>query len=118
MYERRNERPISRDKFRLRVFMHVLVALGVVAGSILIGMIGFVLFEGMPWSRGALNATTLISGLGLAEVPETPIAQIYTSLFALYAGFVFVAASGIVIAPIAHRILHKFHWADDPSRFD
>lgn len=110
MYERRNEPPISASRFRLRVLVHVLAALCLFLGSVLVGAVGFVLFEGMDWARGALNATTLISGLGVAEMPQTPGAKLFASLFALYSGFVFVAMSGIVIAPILHRLLHFFHW--------
>ncbi|RNF33346.1 hypothetical protein A7A09_016380 [Paracoccus methylarcula] len=109
MYERRNEPPISASRFRLRVFIHVLAALCLFIGSVLVGAAGFVLFEGMDWPRGTLNATTLISGLGVAEMPQTPGAKLFASLFALYSGFVFVAMSGIVIAPILHRLLHFFH---------
>ena len=113
MYERRSQPLISVAKFRIRLIFHALLALGVVAGSILLGMLGFVLFEGMGWERGLLNAATLISGLGLAEIPETATAQLFASLFALYAGFAFVTATGIVVAPIIHRLLHHFHWEQD-----
>lgn len=113
MYERRNEPPISASRFRLRVFGHVLAAFCLFLGSVLIGAVGFVLFEGMDWGRGTLNATTLISGLGVAEMPQAPGAKLFASLFALYSGFVFVAMSGIMIAPILHRLLHFFHWAGE-----
>lgn len=31
-------------------------------------------------------------------------------LYALYAGLVFLVATGIVLAPAFHRRRHKFHW--------
>jgi hypothetical protein len=118
MYEHRNERPISASRFRRRVLRHVLVALGLLVGSILVGAAGFIVLEGMDWPIAALHATTLVSGLGMVEMPGTPGAKFFASLFALYSGFVFVAMSGIVIAPIAHRILHYFHWAADAAEID
>ena len=30
-------------------------------------------------------------------------------LYALYAGLVFVAVAAIVLAPVVHRVLHRFH---------
>jgi hypothetical protein len=33
--------------------------------------------------------------------------------FALYAGLVFLLVAGIVLAPVAHRVLHHFHAADE-----
>ncbi|WP_163266398.1 hypothetical protein [Chelativorans alearense] len=110
MYERRSEPLIPFSRFRRRVFLHVLAALCLLVGSILIGAIGFVVLERMDWDLAALHATTLVSGLGLAEIPKTPGAKLFASLFALYSGFVFVAMSGIIIAPVAHRMLHYFHW--------
>jgi len=112
MYERYNQAPASGKKFRLRLALHALAALALCLASIAAGAIGFVVLEGMDWSRGLLNATMLISGLGPAEVPETTEAKIFASIFSLYAGFVFVAMSGILIAPVAHRLLHYFHWDD------
>lgn len=112
MYERYNQAPVSRRRFRLRLALHAFAALALCLASIAAGAAGFVFLEGMDWSRGLLNATMIISGLGPAEVPETTQAKIFASVFSLYAGFVFVAMSGILIAPIAHRLLHYFHWDD------
>lgn len=118
MYERRSEPPIPLSRFRRRVFLHVLVALCLLVVSILIGAIGFVLLERMDWELSVLHATILVSGLGLVEIPKTPGAKLFASFFALYSGFVFVATSGIIVAPIAHRILHYFHWEEGNPKSD
>ncbi len=76
--------------------------------SIAVGTVGHVYFEGMPWQKALLSSCFLLSGLGLAVFPETASGQLFAGIFALYAGFVFIAISGIVIAPILHRFLHKF----------
>ena len=36
-------------------------------------------------------------------------AMLFAGLFALYAGLVFVACATLVIAPLLHRLLHRFH---------
>nr|WP_319249074.1 hypothetical protein [uncultured Celeribacter sp.] len=115
MYESRSTPPISPARFRKRLFLHVLVAGAVVLGSAGLGTLGYVGLEGMSWQRALLNATIQLSGLGLAEVPGTGHGQIFASLFALYSGFVFLAVSSIVVAPILHRLLHKFHYAETDS---
>jgi hypothetical protein len=38
---------------------------------------------------------------------------VFAGLYALYAGLVFLVASGLVFAPIVHRVLHRFHWERD-----
>jgi hypothetical protein len=81
--------------------------------SIAVGTFGHVYFEGMPWPQAFLSSCLLLSGLGLAIFPETKSGQFFASLFALYAGFVFIAISGIILAPILHRFLHRFNWVSD-----
>ncbi|MEO5672940.1 MAG: hypothetical protein ABIR26_19800, partial [Ramlibacter sp.] len=60
-----------------------------------------------------LNSTMLLSGMGPVNPPQTDGGKVFAGLFALYAGPVFLVTAGLVIAPVAHRILHKFHWQQD-----
>jgi membrane protein YdbS with pleckstrin-like domain len=117
MYEHRDHPPISARSFRARLVRHALFALLILLLSIAVGTVGHVYYEGMPWHKALLNTCFLLSGFGLAVFPESMSGQLFAGLFALYAGFVFIAISGIVIAPILHRFLHKFHWGgkDDLS---
>lgn len=112
MYENRNQPPISRRLFRRRMAVHVLVAMALFFGTIAIGTLGFVTLEGVDWLHGMVNSTMLVSGLGAAEMPQRTGGRLFASLYALWSGFVFVAMSGIVIAPILHRLLHLFHAED------
>ena len=52
----------------------------------------------------------LIGGMGPVDPPKTNGGKVFAGLYALYAGLVFLAAAGLVLAPILHRLLHKFHW--------
>jgi len=36
-------------------------------------------------------------------------AKIFAACYALYAGIVFLVKAGILIAPLFHRFLHRFH---------
>jgi hypothetical protein len=36
-------------------------------------------------------------------------AKIFAGCYALYAGVVFIATASILVAPVAHRLLHTFH---------
>jgi hypothetical protein len=56
-----------------------------------------------------LNSAMLLGGMGpVGEIRSTP-GKLFAAAFALYAGLVFLAAGAIVLAPILHRGLHKFH---------
>lgn len=86
-----------------------------VTGSMIAGTIGYRYFEGLPWRDAFLHAAVLLGGMGLVQIPQTPGGKVFAGVFALYAGVAFVAAIGIVLAPVVHRVLHRFHW-DDTSR--
>jgi hypothetical protein len=37
--------------------------------------------------------------------------KIFAGVYALLSGLVFVAVVSIMITPVVHRILHRFHWS-------
>ena len=39
-------------------------------------------------------------------------------LHALFSGLAFVALAGFLIAPFAHRVLHRFHYESDEDEKD
>jgi len=92
---------------------HFAVATALVLGSLLIGMAGYAHYEGLAWRDAFLNAAMLLGGMGPVEAPRTEGGKLFAGLYALYAGLVFLVAVGIVLAPVVHRLLHKFHWDAD-----
>ena len=113
MYESRRHRPLPRPRFIRRMLRHFAVATALVLGSLLIGMAGYAHYEGLAWRDAFLNAAMLLGGMGPVEVPRTEGGKLFAGLYALYAGLVFLVAVGIVLAPVVHRLLHKFHWDAD-----
>jgi hypothetical protein len=39
----------------------------------------------------------------------TSAGKLFASFYALFAGIAFLATVGILIAPVAHRLLHRLH---------
>ena len=113
MYEHRRSRPIPRALFVYRLLRHAAVASLVLAGSLIAGMGGYEYYEGLGWRDAFLNAAMLLGGMGPVEAPQTPGGKLFAGLYALYAGLVFLVVGGIVLAPVAHRLLHRFHWEED-----
>ncbi len=95
--------------------VHFVVAWGLVAVSLLVGMVGYAHFEGLHWRDAFLNAAMLLGGMGPVETPATPGGKLFAGLYALYAGLVFLVTGAILLSPVVHRILHKFHWGADRS---
>lgn len=110
MYEHRRQRPISPDEFLQRLLRHFAVALLFAAGSLFAGMAGYVHFERMSWLDAFLNASMLLGGMGPVQVPLTPAGKLFAVLYALYSGVGFLIAAGILLVPVMHRLLHRFHW--------
>lgn len=110
MYERRHETPLSRADFLARLVRHVLAALAMVAASLAAGMAGYAGFEGLSPVDAFLNAAMLLGGMGPVNAPATTAGKLFAGVYALYAGLVFLVAAAVVITPVAHRVLHTFHW--------
>ncbi|HET7298521.1 MAG TPA: hypothetical protein VFI89_07385 [Burkholderiales bacterium] len=113
-YERRGERPLSRKAFLRRLLKHVAAAGLVVLASLACGMAGYAHFEGLGWLDAFLNAAMLLGGMGPVESPSTAMGKLFAGVYALYSGLVFLVLAGIILAPVVHRILHRFHWDGGP----
>jgi hypothetical protein len=96
------------------MLLHFLVAFAFLGLSVIGGMFGYIYFEpDVPSKRDAfLNISMLLGGMGPTHIPTYPGGKVFAGLFALYAGLIFVVATGIVLAPILHRLMHVFHWEE------
>ncbi len=84
----------------------ILVALG-------IGILGYHFLEGLSWINSLLNASMILGGMGPVNPLQTTAGKLFASFYALFSGVVFIAAMGVLAAPIFHRFLHHFHLADE-----
>jgi hypothetical protein len=111
-YEPRHIQPISTRRFLMRMLLHGGAAFILVTASIAVGMAGYEHYEQLEWRDAFLNASMLLGGMGPVESPHTPHGKIFAGCFALYAGLVFIVSAGVILAPLVHRIIHWFHWAE------
>jgi hypothetical protein len=120
MYEHRNEPLLSHVDFRLRLLRHSLLAFGLIAGSLFVGVAGYHFFEGLSWIDSLVNASMLLGGMGPVNPLHTTAGKLFASFYALYAGMVFLIIAGLMFAPLFHRFLHHFHLeeSDDDSKKD
>ena len=113
MYESHKHPPLPRAQFLRRFAMHVAAAAGLLAGSLLVGMAGYIHFEALPWRDAFLNAAMLLGGMGPVDAPRTDGGKMFAGIYALYAGLAFIVTAGVMLAPVLHRLLHNFHWSQD-----
>lgn len=114
MYEPRHKKPLPRGAFISRLLVHLAIALGLLTFSLAMGMAGYVWFEGLSRVDAFLNAAMLLGGMGPVNAPITQGGKLFAGFYALYAGLIFIVTAALILTPVAHRILHKFHW---DSRF-
>jgi hypothetical protein len=81
-----------------------------VAASVLIGLVGYHWIAGFTWIDSFLNACMLLGGMGPVGELNGAGAKIFAGIFALYSGLVFLIAAGLLLAPVFHRVIHRFHW--------
>ncbi len=110
MYERHHIPPLPLGRFLRRMAVHFCVALSVIVASLLAGMLGYRHFEQMPWRDAFLNASMILGGMGPVETKLSEPGKLFAGLYALYSGLAFIAVIGILLAPVVHRVLHRFHW--------
>jgi len=76
-------------------------------------MWGYMHFERLRLLDAFLNAAMLLGGMGPIEQPQTDGGKLFAGIYALYAGLVVLAVAGIILAPMMHRFLHRFHLEED-----
>lgn len=109
MYEHRTEPLILRGEFMLRLFRSLTVAVALILVSLLIGIIGYHITENFSLIDSFLNAAMLLGGMGPVDAPKTFEGKLFAGVYALYCGLLVIFVAGVILAPIAHRILHKLH---------
>jgi predicted DNA repair protein MutK len=113
MYERIGDKLLPWPDFFMRMLLSALVAFGIVAVALLAGILGYHSIAHLRWIDSLLNASMILTGMGPVDPMTSTAAKLFASGYALFSGVVFLSAVGIVIAPIFHRLLHKFHLDDD-----
>jgi hypothetical protein len=109
MYERRSHPLLSRAKFARRVARHLLLALFLVGVALGIGVVGYHYIGDLSWIDSLLNASMILGGMGPVDPLHSDAAKLFASFYALFSGLAFIGIASLMIAPFAHRLLHRFH---------
>ena len=109
IYEHYRQPLISRTAFFLRILLHVGIAVGIVVASLALGIIGYHIFEGLSWIDSTVNAAMILGGMGPVNQLYTNAGKLFAAFYALFSGIVFLVAVAVMLAPVAHRLLHRFH---------
>jgi hypothetical protein len=92
-----------------RLRARILIALGFISGALFLGILGYRSFEGMSWLDAFLNASMILGGMGPVSQLQTSGGKFFAGCYAIFSGVVFISTAAVVLGPIAHRFLHRFH---------
>ena len=101
--------PFWPRTFYHRVLRALGLAGGVIAFSLCLGILGYHFIAGFNWVDSLLNAAMILSSMGPVDTLNSDAAKLFASAYALFSGVVFITATGILLAPMFHRVLHRFH---------
>ena len=83
--------------------------MGLTLAGLAIGMAGYAFFEGMSFADAYVNAAMILSGMGPVQELKTTAGKFFAGSYAIFSGLIIVLAAGFILAPIFHRVLHRFH---------
>lgn len=112
-FEKRGERLATRTEFAGRLGLSLVAACVLIGASLALGMTGYIWTEGMDVVDAFANAAMILSGMGPLQPLTTDAGKIFAGLYAIFSGLALVLVSGIILAPVAHRVLHSLHVPDE-----
>lgn len=111
-YEKKNESLISSNSYAKRIAISILVAFFILIFFWGIGILGYHYIGKIKWIDSIHNSAMILGGMGPVVEIKTNAGKIFSSIYALICGIVFITNIGIILAPVAHRISHRLHLED------
>jgi hypothetical protein len=111
--ETRHQRFAPAHVFVKRVLYSLALACGVLFIGLSVGVIGYHYFAQLPWVDALLNSAMILTGMGPVDRLPSDSAKLFASTYALFSGLLFITVIAVVLSPLLHRFLHKFHLDDN-----
>jgi hypothetical protein len=109
MFEHKSQPLAPRERFLIRLARHFCWTLLIVGFSLAMGSCGYHFIAGLDWIDSFHNASMILTGMGpLNPMPSVP-AKLFSSFYALYSGVAFLTMVATLLAPVAHRFMHRLH---------
>jgi hypothetical protein len=112
-FEKKTQPLAERAHFLLRLSMYGLISGTMIAVSLGIGILGYRWFGKLTWIDALLNASMILTGMGPVNTMATTAGKLFASSYALFSGVVFLSATAVILTPVFHRIMHRFHLAEE-----
>ena len=113
MYEHHKQPLLTRAAFLRRLAGHVLVAFVMIVVSLGVGVVGYHWLGRLGWVDAIENAAMILGGMGPTSPLVSNAAKLFAAGYALFSGIIFLFTVGVMLAPVIHRMMHRFHVAEE-----
>jgi len=96
----------------------IFLAFLIVSASLFMGVLGYRYTDDMPWIDALLNASMILGGMGPVGELHNWESKLFASFYALYSCFLVLGLIGILMTPVMHRVLHRFHAERERNKRD
>jgi hypothetical protein len=112
-FERRHDKLAPISIYVQRIVASLGLASLLILVGLSVGIIGYHFIAGFNFVDSLLEASMILGGMGPVRELPNDSAKVFASIYALFSGVIFIALMGIILSPIAHRVMHKFHIDDE-----
>ena len=114
-FERSHEPLLPLERFWGRLLRGVLWGTAFIGVSLMIGVAGYHWLGRLGWVDSILNASMILGGMGPVDTLTSNAAKLFASAYALFSGVALLTSVGVLLAPVLHRLMHRFHIATDDA---
>jgi len=108
-FERRKDKLAPVSIYVQRIAASLAIAIGLMLVALAVGVVGYHLIAGFNFVDSLLEASMILGGMGPVRELPNDASKTFASIYALFSGVIFIALMGIILSPVAHRVMHKFH---------
>ena len=99
---------LMNDRLYHKIFNGAIIMILIITVSLGIGMLGYYYFLKLSWIDSFLNASMILTGMGPLDEAQTDAGKLFSGIYALYSGIIFLSAIAVFIYPIIQKIGKKF----------
>jgi hypothetical protein len=108
-FESRTDKLAPFSIYVQRIIASLALAVVLILIALSVGLFGYHFIAGFNSVDSLLEASMILGGMGPVRELPNDASKIFASIYALFSGVIFIALMGIILSPIAHRVMHKFH---------
>ena len=113
MFEHKSQPLLPTRAYAHRLLRSAVAGLALFVPSLGVGMLGYHALEGLPWIDAFVDSAMLLGGMGPVHEPATDAGKLFAGTYAIYCGLIVILAAGVMMSPIIHRAMHRFHLEQD-----